>query len=379
MGVGTRGEGVTVDALDVLAYEIPTDQPESDGTLQWTSTTIVVVLVEAAGRRGLGYTYSDAAAARLIEDKLAGVVSGADALSVPASWWRMHREVRNLGHSALTMQALAAVDIALWDLKATLLEVPLAVLLGRWRDSVPVYGSGGFTSYSVERLQEQLAGWVEMGIPRVKMKVGREPQRDGSRVAAARKAIGDDAALFVDANGAYDRKEALDKAYEFSEQGVSWFEEPVTSDDLAGLKMLRDRSPRGMEIAAGEYGYDLEYFKNMLEADAVDVIQPDVTRCGGITGFLGVGPLCDVFKVPLSAHTAPQLDAHVCTSVKPLRHVEYFHDHVRIEDLLFDGVLRPEEGALHPDLSRPGLGLTLKPSDAERYLVYKSDRSRGRT
>jgi L-alanine-DL-glutamate epimerase-like enolase superfamily enzyme len=265
--------------------------------------------------------------------------------------------------------AISAVDAALWDVKARLLDLPLVTLLGAARDAVPVYGSGGFTSYSIAQLQAQLGGWVQAGIPRVKMKIGRRPADDLARVRAAREAIGPGAELFVDANGAYDRKQALACAEAFAGCGVSWFEEPVSSDDLEGLRLLRDRAPAGMAIAAGEYGYDLWYFRRMLEAGAVDVLQADATRCAGITGFLRAAALCAARSLPLSAHTAPALHLHVCCAAPAVRHLEYFHDHMRIEQLLFDGAQAPVAGELCPDLSRPGLGLELKRRDAERWAV----------
>jgi L-alanine-DL-glutamate epimerase-like enolase superfamily enzyme len=268
--------------------------------------------------------------------------------------------------------AISAVDSALWDLKARLLDLPLVTLLGSAHDRVPVYGSGGFTSYSIARLQEQLGGWADQGIPRVKMKIGTHPEDDLQRVRAAREAIGPEVELFVDANGAYSRKQALAFAEAFAELGVVWFEEPVSSDDLDGLHLLRDRAPAGMEIAAGEYGYELDYFRRMLAAGAVDVLQADATRCGGITGFLSVVPLCQAHHLELSAHCAPALHVHPCCATPPLRHIEYFHDHARIEQMLFDGAPTPIDGALHPDLSRPGLGLEFKHQDAEHYLVWKS-------
>lgn len=358
-----------VERLDVTAYRIPTDAPEADGTLAWDHTTIVLVEAAANGVSGLGYTYADAATARLIEAELADIVQGCDAMAVPGTWEVMLRAVRNLGRPGIASMAIAAVDTALWDLKARLLGLPLVTLLGSVREGVPVYGSGGFTSYSIAELQQQLGGWVASGIPRVKMKIGRHPADDLDRVFAARQAIGSDAELFVDANGAYTRKQALAFAEAFVELGVSWFEEPVSSDDLEGLRLLRDRAPAGMDIAAGEYGYDLYYFRRMLEAGAVDVLQADATRCGGITGFLRVAALCQAYGLPLSAHTAPALHVHPCCSLAPVCHVEYFHDHVRIEHLLFDGAPTPLDGTLYPDLSRPGMGLEFKRLDAEPYRI----------
>ena len=361
--------GITIDRIEVSAYTVPTDFPESDGTLQWNSTTLVLVHAHAANKVGLGYTYADTPTATLIHDTFSKTVEGQNAFSPAASWNAMALLSRNLGRPGIVSMAISAVDIALWDLKARLLDLPLLTLLGAMRKSVPVYGSGGFTSYSEKQLQDQLAGWVEQGISRVKMKIGRDAKADIGRVRLARAAIGPDTALFVDANGAYDRKQALDQAQRFAESDVSWFEEPVTSDDLPGLHLLRDRAPAEMEIAAGEYGYEAGYFRCMLAAGAVDVLQADATRCGGITGFLQAAALCEAHHVPLSAHTAPSVHCHVGCSVTPLRHLEYFHDHVRLEKMFFDGVRLPVNGELSPDLSRPGMGIELKNADVQRFAA----------
>ncbi len=360
-----------IDHLDVSAYRVPTDYPESDGTAEWDATTIVVVQAGAGGRTGLGWTYGNPACATVINSTLGEVVIGHDPMRVTAAWERMAVACRNLGRPGVASMAIAAVDTALWDLKARILELPLATLLDAVRESVPVYGSGGFCSYPDERLAEQLTGWVEQGIPRVKMKVGRDPARDLERVAVARQAIGPDTELYVDANGALSRAQALWFARRYGEDhGVRWFEEPVSSDDLAGLRFLRDRAPAGMDIAAGEYGYMLGYFERMLAAGAVtSCLQADATRCEGITGFLRVAALCQARSLELSAHCGPSIHAHVCCAVPGFRHLEYFHDHVRLERMLFDGVLEPENGALRPDLGRPGNGLELKRAEVERYAI----------
>jgi L-alanine-DL-glutamate epimerase-like enolase superfamily enzyme len=365
------GDGVdaAIERVAVSAYTIPTDAPESDGTIEWNSTTIVVVHVAAGGRTGVGYSYADATAADLIHRVLAPLVEGRRAADVTGASVAMARSCRNLGRPGAASTAISAVDIALWDLKARLLDVPLVTLLGSVRDFVTLYGSGGFTSYTPARLEQQLNAWARDGFTAVKMKIGRDPSADVDRVRAARAAIGGATALYVDANGAYDRKLALGQAHRFAEHGVTWFEEPVSSDDLAGLRMIRDRLPAPMEVAAGEYGYDAMYFRRMLDAGAVDVLQADATRCGGITGFLQAGALCDAFDLPLSAHTAPSVHAHAGCAVPRLRNVEYFYDHVRIEHLLFDGVVAPERGTLRPDRSRPGLGLEFKTRDAARFAA----------
>lgn len=367
--MSARDSVATIDSVSASAYVIPTDMPEADGTYEWNSTTLVLVRVQGGGRTGIGYGYADTATVRLIRDKLASLLEGQDALNIPACWHAMVRAIRNLGRPGICSMAIAAVDTALWDLKAKLLDLPLSALLGQARSAIPVYGSGGFTSYSIRQLQQQLAGWAETGITKVKMKVGSDPDMDFDRAQAARAAIGDTVDLFVDANGAYRRKQALAFALRFHACSVTWFEEPVSSDDLDGLRLLRDRAPPGMAISAGEYGYDAPYFRRMLEAQAVDILQADATRCGGITGFLGVASLCEAFGIPLSSHCAPTLHLPLCCAAQQALHLEYFHDHVRIEQMLFDGAPVQDKGMLTPDPDRPGLGIEFKERDAQAFLV----------
>ena len=329
---------------------------------------MVLVEVEAGGQTGIGWTYADTSAATLIQRRFTKLLRGVEAMDVGAAWSKMVHDVRNVGRPGVASTAISAVDNALWDLKAKLLRVPLVGLLGKVRDAVPVYGSGGFTSYSVEQLKKQLGGWAGEKMRFVKMKVGRDADADRDRVRAAKKAIGD-CALFVDANGAYTRKQALAQAEAFAESDVRWFEEPVGSDDLEGLRLIRDRAPAGMDITAGEYGYDHYYFRSMITAGAIDVLQADATRCCGISGFLRAAALCESFNIPLSSHCAPSMHLHAGCASLPLVHLEYFHDHVRIEHLLFDGVVEPRDGALFPELDRPGIGLELTRSDAQRYAA----------
>jgi L-alanine-DL-glutamate epimerase-like enolase superfamily enzyme len=359
-----------IDQLDVSAYTVPTSSPEANGTLQWDQTTIVVVEARAGGVTGLGYSYADLSTAAFIGANLGKRVVGRDAMSPQAAWIEMVREIRNVGRAGVASMAISAVDVALWDLKARLMNAPLVVLLGAVRDRIAAYGSGGFTTYTDEQLQDQLSCWVREGMRAVKMKIGAQPERDVARAAAARKAIGDSTELFVDANGAYTRKQALALAEAFAPLRVTWFEEPVSSDDLEGLRLIRNRAPAGMDIAAGEYGYDAYYFRRMLQAGAVDILQADATRCGGVTGFMKASEVCDSFGLPFSAHTAPSLHGHLCCAAFRARNIEYFHDHARIEQTFFEGALKPDRGDMKPDLTRPGLGLEFKRADARKYQVY---------
>jgi L-alanine-DL-glutamate epimerase-like enolase superfamily enzyme len=355
-----------IRAVRACACTVPTDGREADATLEWQATTLVLVEIAAGDLTGVGYTYTDASAAALLRGTLGPLLEGRDALAVGACAQTLRAAARNLGRPGLAAAALSAVDVALWDLKAQALGVPLVVLLGRVREAVPAYASGGFCNYAPERLQEQLGGWAQAGFGAVKMKVARQAQADPGRVRLAREAIGPHTALFVDANGACAPGQALALAAAFAEAGVTWFEEPVSSDDRAGLCRVRARAPAGMDIAAGEYGYDLFHFRDLLGAGAVDALQVDVTRCGGYSGALAAAALADAHHIPLSCHCAPALHVPLGCALVGVRHVEYFHDHARIEPLLFEGVPRPVQGALAPHPDRPGLGL-VPIADAVRH------------
>ncbi|MGH9511845.1 MAG: enolase C-terminal domain-like protein [Terriglobales bacterium] len=358
-----------ITASRVTVFTIPTDAPEADGTFAWDSTTMVLVHLEANGTKGMGYTYADEATGKLVQTLLQKVAGGRDAFSHAEILQDIFRYLRNLGETGITRMAAAAIDNALWDLRARILDIPLVHLLGKVRDGIPVYGSGGFTSYDDRQLQDQLGGWAQRKFAMVKMKVGSNPEDDPRRVEVARKAIGDACELFVDANGAYTVAQAVRIAQRFADQDVRWLEEPVSSDNLVGLSQIRARAPIGMDIAAGEYGYTAWYFRRMIDAQAVTILQADATRCGGISGFLDVAALCWAANMPLSSHCGPSMHLHVCCAAPRAIHMEFFHDHARIERMFFDGFCEPQNGVMKPDLSRPGMGLELKEKDAAAFAV----------
>lgn len=368
----STGQRPVVDSLRATAWTIPTDAPEADGTLAWDSTTLVVATLESDGVTGTGWTYAPPACARLIEEQLADVVVGRDPMAVPGTWVEMVRAVRNDTRPGIAGYAVSAVDVACWDLKARLLDLSLVDLFGTVGTQVPVYGSGGFTTYDETRTREQLSGWVhEQGIPRVKIKIGQDRGtqvgRDVERIALAREVIGPDAELYVDANGAYGAKQAVRVMERCAEARVTWLEEPVSSNDLAGLRLVREQV--SADVAAGEYGSDIGYFQRMCGAGAVDCLQIDATRCGGYTEWLRSAAVAAAHELPVSGHCAPNLHAHVAAATPGLRHLEWFHDHVRIESLAFEGALDPAGGTVTPDRPAPGHGLTLRTDAMEPYRV----------
>ena len=360
-----------VERLDVAAYTVPTEQPESDGTLEWDSTTCVVVQARGGGRTGLGYTYGPAACGALVSQVLAEEVRGRPALAVPAAWEAMVRRCRNAGRPGVVSMAIAAVDTALWDLAARLLDVPLVVLLGRARDHVPVYGSGGFPTWDDATLTRHLEHWTgELGATAVKIKVaeswGTRTDRDLARVRRVRDVVGDGVEVFVDANGGYTRGQARRVGSSLDDLGVTWFEEPVSSDDLPALAELRGEL--AADVAAGEYAFDLAYAQRMVAARAVDCLQLDVTRIAGITEWRRAAAVAAASGLDVSGHCAPALHLAVAASVPNLRHLEYFVDHARLEPLLFDGVPPVRNGRMVPPLDTTGTGLTLR-AGAERFRV----------
>ncbi|MGI8761094.1 MAG: enolase C-terminal domain-like protein [Jatrophihabitantaceae bacterium] len=362
-----------VDSVDVSVYTVPTDAPEADGTLSWDSTTMVLVQARGGDTVGTGWTYGPSACATMITDKLADIVTGRDAMDVGGAFDAMVKAIRNAGRPGAVGYAISAIDVALWDLKARLLDLPLHRLLGAVREEVPVYGSGGFTAYDERQLREQLGHWAgAQHIPRVKIKIGEswgtDVARDLERMHQARAIVGDEVELFVDANGGYNRKQAIRVMRAAADLDVRWYEEPVSSDDLDGLREIRDAVRP--DVTAGEYGYDLYYFRRMCAAGAVDCLQADVSRCGGITEWLRVAAVAASYGLQVSGHCGPHLHAHVAAATPNLRHLEWFHDHVRIESMFFDGTLDPSGGVVRPDPSAPGNGLTLRGSDAERFRAH---------
>ncbi len=359
-----------IDSIDVSVYTVPTDAPEADGTIAWDSTTMVLVRINSGAVTGMGWTYGAPACGQVVSSVLSPIITGRSALDIGGCWDAMVKAVRNSARQGAIGYAISAVDIALWDLKARLLELPLHKLLGAVRERVPVYGSGGFTTYSPKQLENQLGGWAhEQQIPRVKIKIGEswgtEPERDLSRIGQARSVIGDGVELFVDANGGYSRKQAIRVITAASDQDVRWFEEPVSSDDLDGLREIRNSI--SADVTAGEYGFDLFYFRRMCDAQAVDCLQIDASRCGGISEWLRSAAVAASHGLEVSGHCGPHLHAHVAAATPNLRHLEWFHDHVRIEKMFFDGTLDPQGGTITPDNSAPGNGLTLRSSDVEAF------------
>jgi L-alanine-DL-glutamate epimerase-like enolase superfamily enzyme len=359
-----------VERLEADAFVIPTDAAEADGTFAWDSTAMCVVRVSAGGETGVGWTYGAQECAAIVASTLRPLVLGRDAFDIAGTWEAMVRAARNSGRQGAIGYSISAVDTALWDLKARLLGIPLHQLLGAVRTDIPVYASGGFTTYDDAQLAAQIEQWMSLGSSRVKIKIGESRgarvDRDLQRMEQTRSRIGEDVELYVDANGGYTAKQAIRLMGSAEHLDVRWFEEPVSSDDLAGLAEVR--AAVTADVAAGEYGYDIFTFRRLCEARAVDCLQADATRCGGITEWLRVAAVAASFGLQLSGHCAPNLHAPVAAAIPNLRHLEWFHDHDRIERMFFDGALTPSNGIASIG-NAPGNGLTFREADAKRFRI----------
>ncbi|NYI04097.1 enolase C-terminal domain-like protein [Allostreptomyces psammosilenae] len=372
MGPEPEAVDVPVERVEARAYAVPTEAPEAGGVPDRAGGELVVVLVRADDAVGTGWSHAPAAARAVVEDLLAGEVVERGVLDIPALHQRMRHRLRDAGGVGLGARALSAVDVALWDLKAQLLGLPLVGLLGAARPEVPVYASGGPPGWSDDRLRELVRGWtVERGVPRVKIRIGEadgtRERRDLERVEVARVAAGRDGELLVDARGAYRRGQAVRMGRRLADAGVTWFEEPVDPDDLAGLRAVREATTP--DTAAGGHGWDLPHLARLCAGEAVDCLPVDATRCGGPTVWLRAAAVAQAHGLAVSGHAAPNLHAHLAAAVPNLEHVEWSDGHDRVERTLLLGTLDPSGGAVRPGADgAPGHGMELRP-DADRYQV----------
>lgn len=307
----------------------------------------------------------------LIEQVLKPLLIGRDPLHHERLWEEMFWAVRGYGRKGMAFCALSAVDVGLWDLKGKIFDAPLYRLIGPYTDTVPIYGSGGWTHLSEAELVREQVGYVERGIPRVKMKVGKDfgkaEAEDVRRVAAVRKAVGDDVEVYIDANNGYYAKQAITMARRFAPYNVGWFEEPVLADDIAGLAAVA----RAIDIpvATGEHEYTKYGFKDLIAAGGADIVQPDVGRVGGITEWLKVAHLAHAFNLPVAPHAVAPVHLHLACCTPNLRVVEVLGVEDEVYRRWFIDYPEQKDGLWSPFPDRPGLGLELNPKAVEKYAI----------
>lgn len=325
-----------------------------------------------AGLEGLGLSIPGRAVQAVVEQNLKHLLVGRDPFNIEWLWERMFWEIRTYGRKGIAFCAISAVDMALWDLKAKALGLPLYRLLGPYHERVPIYGSGGWTDFDERELVAEQTDYINrLGVRAVKMKVakdfGKSEREDIVRLDAVRKAIGDDVELLVDANNGYYAKQAIRMARHFEERRVGWFEEPVLADDIDGLAAISRATT--IPIATGEHEYTKYGFKDLIARGGVDIVQPDVGRVGGVTEWMKVAHLAHAFNLPVAPHAFQLVHLHLAMCTPNLRLVEYLGVTEQGDQIWFTDFPQPKDGWWAPYPDRPGLGLELNPRVVEQYRV----------
>lgn len=323
------------------------------------------------GLEGLGVGQASPGVRDVIDSALRHILIGQDPMNIEKLWSDMFWAVRGYGRRGLAFLAVSAVDIGLWDLKAKALGMPLYKLLGPYREAVPVYGSGGWTNYTVDELVAEMEGYVDQGIPRIKMKVGKDfgsaEREDIERVAAVRSAVGHDVALYIDANNGYYTKQAIYMAREFEEYQVGWYEEPVLADDIPGLAEIRRATT--IPLASGEMEYTKYGFRDLITGGGADIVQPDVVRVGGVTEWMKVAHMAEAFNLQVAPHMAQLVHMHVCCAIPNLKAMEYANMYLAADEVWYTEFPTQKDGFLTPYHDKPGLGLELDPYSVEKWSV----------
>jgi L-alanine-DL-glutamate epimerase-like enolase superfamily enzyme len=362
-----------ITQLESELLNIPLTRPiavSGSGVERLDHVFLLLVHVDTdSGHRGLGFAYALGGGGRafkcIAEDDLAPALLGEDPLDHERLSAKIYGRLQGIGRLGLVAQAYSAVDLALWDLKGKVAGVPLYKLLGGARESAPVYAADcGWLWMSPEEIIEASRPYIEQGLMGVKIKVGSaDPEVDAERVSRIREALGDDVWLAVDANQRYDYGTALSMGHFFEEEiGADWFEEPISCADVEGHERLAHKLE--IPLAAGETLFDQAEFRAYLERDILDIVQPDVTRVGGLTSWLKIAVLADAHHRPLSPHLMPEVAVHLACGLPYVRAVEYM-------PWFFPAFVEPPalvEGRIVPPKS-PGLGLEVRDDAIRKYRV----------
>ena len=339
------------------ACDIPVLQPRTDAVQSFVSQeTILVEVTTEQGTTGRGYAYTigagGTAVVALLRDYLVDKLIGLDAAEPEAIWHHLFSQSRSLMVGPVTTLALAAIDTAVWDVRAKTLGVPLCELAGGAQKSVPIYDTeGGWLHLSLDELAANAAEAVAAGRRGVKVKVGKpDASQDVERLRVVRDAIGPATALMVDANQSFTRDEAVRRAHLYEPFDLTWLEEPLAADDVEGHALLARST--SIPIAVGETMYSLSHFREYLCRGAASVVQPDVARIGGITPWLKVAHLAQAFDVPTAPHFLMELHVSLAAAVPNGRWVEWIPQLAPVTTTSIE----LDNGAARPPRA-PGLGI----------------------
>lgn len=353
-----------IEAVKLSSVILPLATPISDAKVltgrQQPMTEAAMLFVEIRteqGHKGIGFSYSKRAGgpAQFAHAKeIAPTLIGEDPNDIAKIWTKLVWAGASVGRSGVATQAIAAVDIALWDLKAKRAGLPIAKLLGAHRDSVQCYNtSGGFLHTPIEQVLENASQSLASGIGGIKIKVGQPDWKaDITRLEKIREYLGDDVPLMVDANQQWDRPTATRMCRILEHFNLAWIEEPLDAYDAEGHAQLARTFDTS--IATGEMLSSVSEHLRLIEAGSVDIIQPDAPRIGGYTQFLKLAAFAAQEYLQMAPHYAMELHVHLAATYPHGTWVEHF-DWL---DPLFNEHLEIREGRMHLS-ARPGLGFTL--------------------
>jgi L-alanine-DL-glutamate epimerase-like enolase superfamily enzyme len=353
-----------IAAVDVHLVALPVAAGFADATrkVECVGYTIVRVRTDQ-GLEGIGLTYHEVggeATRSLIQYDIAPKIIGRDPMDTEVIWNELFNYLRGVGRKGLTFCAISAVDIALWDLKGKILDLPLYRLLGGGRTKVPVYASGGWTSYDDDELVAEMQDMVGQGYTHIKFKVGVDgamnPQRDALRVRKVREAVGPEVRLLLDANNCWDAATAVKFANIVREYDIFLFEEPVLADDIPGLARFR----RGTDIplATGEHEYTKFGVRDLILAEAADIVQVDGARAGGFTEMLKIAAMTQAWNLKIAPHAMEHMHLHLVSVAPNALFLERLRLFENVTNAVFIDPPMPVAG--HMDIPQePGLGLRL--------------------
>lgn len=360
---------MTIDRVDADHYRIPLPVVLSDSThKEITHFELITARVRTAdGAEGLGYTYTvgrgGAAVHALIARDLQDLLNGADETRIEALWKDMWWALHWVGRGGAVAFAMAAVDVALWDILGKRARLPLWRLLGGAEPTVPVYAGGIDLYFTLDQLLDQTAGNLEAGFEAIKMKVGRAKlSEDIERVAAMRDYVGDDIALMVDANMGWDRPTAMTAAGALGDFDLTWIEEPLEPENVAGYAEVAEY---GVPIAAGENLHNLAEFTQLIGAGGVHYVEPDLACMGGVTAWMKAARMAEAAGLPVTSHGVHDLHVHLMAAVP---NASYLERHGFGLERFIEQPLEITQGrAVAPE--RPGHGVVLDIDALEPYRV----------
>lgn len=353
--------------IQTTLLSVPLNPPIADSThllkhIQWVVVDVFTDEELTGNSLMLTFDYGPELLRRIVDVELKKLLVGKDPQDIPGVWQMCYSHCEYIGQAGIGAWGIAAIDIALWDILGKKLGAPVCQLFGSNRALVPVYGSGGWLSYSLDELLAEVMGYVQRGFTMVKMKVGRpDVRQDVERVRAVRKAIGDKIGLMADANQAWTPQQAVSFASQAEDLDLLWLEEPLRKDDLDGYSYVAAKT--NIPIAAGEREYSLDAFRGLL-ASGVSILQPDALRIGGLSQSIKVAHLAEVYHRTLAPHFYKEIDVHLLSAINNGLYLEYFG---WLDDLLAYPLEVVAGIAKVP--TRPGMSLEFKPEALREYRV----------